>query len=113
MPQIARELMVDAVVEGSVLRVDDQVRVSVQLIKAAPDRHLWANSYDRQVSDILALHGEMARTVAKEIKVTLTPQEETRLAGARGFNPVANEAYFRGRYFRDRRTKENLDKESN
>ncbi len=110
MPQIARELMVDAVVEGSVLRVDDKVRVSVQLIEAARDRHLWANSYDRQVSDILALHGEMARTFAKEIKVTLTPQEETRLAGARGVNPVANEAYFRGRYFLDRRTKENLDK---
>jgi TolB-like protein/Tfp pilus assembly protein PilF len=109
MPQIARELMVDAVVEGSVLRVGDRVRVSAQLIEAAPERHLWANSYDRQVSDVLALHGEMARTVAKEIKVLLTPQEETRLAGTRAVNPAANEAYFRGRYFLDRRTKENLD----
>jgi TolB-like protein/Tfp pilus assembly protein PilF len=108
-PQIARELTVDAVVEGSVLRVGDRVRVSAQLIEAAPERHLWANSYDRQVSDVLALHGEMARTVAKEIKVLLTPQEETRLAGARAVNPAANEAYFRGRYFLDRRTKENLD----
>jgi TolB-like protein len=109
MPQIARELMVDAVVEGSVLRVGDRVRVSAQLIEAAPERHLWANSYDRQVSDVLALHGEMARAVAKEIKVLLTPQEETRLASARAVNPAANEAYFRGRYFLDRRTKENLD----
>jgi TolB-like protein/Tfp pilus assembly protein PilF len=108
-PQIARELTVDAVVEGSVLRVGDRVRVSAQLIEAAPERHLWANSYDRQVSDVLALHGEMARTAAKEIKVLLTPQEETRLAGARAVNPAANEAYFRGRYFLDRRTKENLD----
>ena len=109
-PQIARELMVDAVVEGSVLRVGDRVRVSVQLIEAAPEGHLWANSYDREVRDILALHGEMARTVAREIRVTLTPQEETRLVGARAVNPAANEAYFRGRYFLNRRTKENLDR---
>jgi eukaryotic-like serine/threonine-protein kinase len=109
-PQIARELMVDAVVEGSVLRVGDRVRVSVQLIEAAPEGHLWANSYDREVRDVLALHGEMARTVAREIRVTLTPEEESRLAGARVVNPAANEAYFRGRYFLNRRTKENLDK---
>jgi len=109
-PQIARELMVDAVVEGSVLREGDRVRVSVQLIEAAPERHLWANSYDRQVRDVLALDGEMARTVAKEIKVTLTPQEETRLAGARAVNPAANEAYFQGRYFLDRFTKADFDK---
>lgn len=109
-PQIARELMVDALVEGSVLRVGDRVRVSAQLIEATPERHLWANSYDRQVRDVLALHGEMARTVAKEIKVILTPQEETRLAGVRALNPAANEAYLRGRFFLDRRTKENLDK---
>jgi TolB-like protein len=109
-PQIARELMVDAVVEGSVLRVGDRVRVSAQLIEAAPEGHLWANSYDREVRDVLALHGEVARTVAREIKVTLTPQEETRLAGARAINPAVNEAYFRGRYFLNRRTKENLDR---
>jgi TolB-like protein/Tfp pilus assembly protein PilF len=109
-PQIARELMVDAVVEGSVVRVGDRVRVSAQLIEAAPEGHLWANSYDREVRDVLALYGEIARTVAREIKVTLTPQEETRLAGARAINPAANEAYFRGRYFLNRRTKENLDR---
>src|SRR5262244_908705 len=109
-PQIAGEMMVDADVEGSVLRIGDRVRVSVQLIEAAPEGHLWANSYDRDVRDVLALHGEMARTVAREIKVTLTPQEETRVAGVRAINPAANEAYFRGRYFLERRTKENLDK---
>jgi TolB-like protein/Tfp pilus assembly protein PilF len=109
-PQIAHELKVDAVVEGSVLRVEDRVRVSVQLIDAAPEGHLWANSYDREVRDVLALHGEMARTIAREIKVTLTAQEETRLADARAVNPSANEAYFRGRYFLNRRTKENLDR---
>ncbi len=109
-PQIAAELKVDGVVEGSVLRVGDRVRVSAQLIEADPERHLWANSYERQVRDVLALHGEMARTIAKEIKVILTPQEETRLAGARALSPAANEAYFRGRYFLERRTKENLEK---
>jgi tetratricopeptide (TPR) repeat protein len=109
-PQIARELMVDAVVAGSVLRVGDHVRVSVQLIEAAPEGHLWANSYDREVRDVLTLHAEMARTVAREIRVTLTPEEESRLAGARAVNPAVNEAYFRGRYFLNRRTKENLDR---
>ena len=109
-PEIASELRVDAVVEGSVVRAGDRVRVSVQLIEAAPERHLWANSYDRQASDVLALHSEVARTVAKQIKVTLTPQEETRLAGARRVNPAASEAYFRGRYFLDRFAKEDNDK---
>jgi len=110
-PEIARELKVDAVVEGSVVRVGDRARVTVQLIEAALERHLWANSYDRQMSDVLTLHGEVARTVAKEIKVTLTPQDETRLADTRAaVNPAADEAYLRGRYFLDRRTKDDLDK---
>jgi TolB-like protein/Tfp pilus assembly protein PilF len=108
-PQIAGELKIKAVVEGSVLRVGDHVRVTVQLIEAAPERHLWADSYDRPFRDVLALHSEIARTVAKEIKVTLTPQEETRLAGGHAVNPAANEAYFRSRYFLDRRTKADID----
>jgi TolB-like protein len=87
-PQIAGELKINAVFEGSVLRVGDRVRVSVQLIEAAPERHLWADSYDRRFRDVLALHSEIARTVAKEITVTLTPQEETRLAGGRAVNPL-------------------------
>jgi TolB-like protein/Flp pilus assembly protein TadD/predicted Ser/Thr protein kinase len=109
-PQIASELMVDAVVEGSVLSAGDRVRVSVQLVGATPERHLWANGYDRQLRDVLALDREMARTVAKEVQVTLTPQEETRLTGARALNPAANEVYFRGRYLLDRQTKEDFDK---
>jgi len=108
-PEIASELKVDAVLEGSVQRVDDSARVSVQLIQAAPERHLWADSYDRPARDVLSLHGEVARAVAKGIKVTLTPQEETRLAGVRAVNPAANEAYFRGRYFLDKRTKADID----
>ena len=108
MPEIARELNVDTVVEGSVLRAGERIRVAVQLIEAELDRHLWANSYEREARDVLALHGDVARNVVKKIKVTLTPQEETRLGERRAINPAANEAYFRGRYFLDRRTKENL-----
>ncbi len=108
-PEIARELNVDAVVEGSLLSDGDRIRVSVQLIQAAPERHLWAESYDRQRRDVLALDGEVARTVARQIKITVTPEEETRLAGPRTVNPAASEAYFRGRYFLDRRTKADID----
>jgi TolB-like protein/Tfp pilus assembly protein PilF len=99
MPQIARELNVDALVEGSILRAGDQVRVTVDLIDGQSDRHLWANSYERSLTDVLALQNDIARAVAHEIKVTLTPQEEARLAAARPVNPAAQEAYLRGRYF--------------
>jgi TolB-like protein/DNA-binding winged helix-turn-helix (wHTH) protein/tetratricopeptide (TPR) repeat protein len=109
-PQIARDLNVEAVVEGSVVRAGDRVRISVQLIEAAPERHLWANSYDRRVGDVLALHGEMARTVAREIRITLAPGEETRMTNARGVTSQANEAYFRGRYFLEGKTKDDFDK---
>jgi TolB-like protein/Tfp pilus assembly protein PilF len=102
-PQIARELKVDAVVEGSVVRTGDRVRVSVQLIEAEPERHLWADSYDREMRDVLNLHSQIARTVAKQIKISLTPQEQTRLAESSAVNPTANESYLRGRYFLGRR----------
>jgi len=75
-----------------------------------PERHLWANSYDRKTSDVLALHSEIAGGVAKEIKISLTPQEETRLAESRTVNPAAHESYLRARYSLDRRTKEDTEK---
>jgi len=108
--QIAQELNVEAIVEGSVLQVGDRVRTTAQLIAVRPERHLWANSYDRELRDVLALDNEMARAVAKEIKVTLTPADEARLGGARTVNPPAHEAYLQGRYFLDRRTKAGVDK---
>jgi TolB-like protein/DNA-binding winged helix-turn-helix (wHTH) protein/tetratricopeptide (TPR) repeat protein len=108
--QIAQELNVEAIVEGSVLRDGDHVRTTAQLIAVSPERHLWANSYDRELRDVLALDSEMARAVARGIKVTLTPEDEARLAGARAVNPAAHEAYLQGRYFLDRRTKEGIDK---
>jgi serine/threonine protein kinase/Flp pilus assembly protein TadD len=97
LPEIARELNVDAIIEGSVLRAGDRVRITAQLIRAVPEQHLWANSYDRDLRDILALHSEVARAIAGEIRVTLTPQEHARLTGARPVDPEAYEAYLRGR----------------
>jgi serine/threonine-protein kinase len=99
LPEIARELNVDAVVEGSVLREADRVRVTVQLIEGATDRHIWAESYERELTSVLALQGEVARTIAGEIHVELTPQEETRLVGARAVNPETYQAYLKGMYF--------------
>jgi TolB-like protein/Flp pilus assembly protein TadD len=110
LPQIARELGVDGIVEGSVLRVGDRVRITAQLIQAEQERHLWAESYERDLRDILALQSEVARAIASEIKVKLTPQEQTRLARARPVNPAAHEWYLKGRFLWERRTPEALKK---
>ncbi len=97
-PEIARELGVDGVIEGSVLRAGSRVRITAQLIRGATDEHLWTQSYERDLRDILALQSEVARAIAREIKIAVTPEEETRLAGARASNPGAYEAYLKGRY---------------
>jgi TolB-like protein/Flp pilus assembly protein TadD len=97
-PEIARELHVDAVVEGSVLRVGDRVRISAQLIQAQADRHLWASNYERDLRDVLTLQGEVARAIAGEIGVRLTPEERSRLVDKKTVNPEAYEAYLKGRY---------------
>ncbi len=78
LPEIARELNVDAVVEGSALHIGERVRITVQLIEAASDRNLWAENYDRELRDVLALHSEVARAIAQEIRIALTPEEESR-----------------------------------
>ncbi len=108
-PEIARELGVDAVIEGSVLRAGNQVRVTAQLIEAATDRHLWAESYERDLRDVLALQSEVARAIATEIKIAVTPKEEARLASTRPVNPEAYEAYLKGGYFQ-KPTEESLKK---
>ena len=110
MPEIARELKVDGVIEGSVLRSGDQVRITAQLIQAATDTHLWARSYERDLRDVLALQDEVARAITREIRVKLTPQEQVRLASARPVNPDAHEAYLKGRYYWNKRTPEALKK---
>jgi len=99
LPEIARELGVDAVVEGSVLRVGDRVKITAQLMGTRPERHLWTDDYTRDLRDVLELHSEVARAIAKEIKVTLTPEEEVRLASARQVDPKAHEAYLLGRHY--------------
>jgi len=108
--EIARELDVDAVVEGSVLRVGDRVRITAQLIHAETDRHLWAESYERDLRDVLAVHSEVAQAIAREIEVKLTPQEKSRLATVRPLVPEAHEAYLRGRHYWNQRTEEGMRK---
>lgn len=98
-PQIARELGVDALVEGSVARSGDRVRITVQLIQAASDRHLWAHTYDLQLGDVLTVQGELARAIAAGISHTLTPQEQARLSRPRPMNPEVALLYFKGSYF--------------
>jgi serine/threonine protein kinase/TolB-like protein/Tfp pilus assembly protein PilF len=110
LPQIGRELDVDAVVEGSVLRAGDRVRITAQLIQAPTDRHLWAESYDRDLRDILALQGEVAQAIAREVQATLTPQERTGLASVRPVDPAAHEDYLKGRYYWNKRTAADLKK---
>ena len=98
MPEIGRELNVDALIEGSVLRAGPRVRITAQLIRAAPEQHLWAKSYEGDLGDVLSLQADVAREIAGEIKVALTPHEELRLASARRVDPEAYEAYLRGRH---------------
>jgi len=102
LPEIARELNVDAVVEGTVMRSGDRVRVTAQLIQANPEKHLWSESYERDLRNVLALQSEVARAIANEIKIKVTPQEQTRLASARPVNPEAYADYLRGRFYRSR-----------
>jgi TolB-like protein/Tfp pilus assembly protein PilF len=109
-PEIARVLDVDAVVEGSVLRSGDRVRITAQLIDARADRHLWADSFERSSQDVLALQDELASAIAREIHVQLTPAEKSRLETASTVNPEAYDAYLKGRYFFNRPSDENLQK---
>jgi TolB-like protein/class 3 adenylate cyclase len=109
-PEIAKLLNVDAVVEDSVLRIGDRVRVTAQLIDASQDKHLWAKSYERDSRDVLALQDEVASAIAKEINVELTPAEQTRLTSAPVISPEAHDAYLKGRYFFSRPSDENLKK---
>ena len=99
MPAIARALGVDAVVEGSVIREGERIRITAQLIEGATDRHLWAESYERDARDALSLQREVALAIAREVRAQVSPEEAGRLATSRSIDPRANEAYLRGRYF--------------
>ena len=108
--EIARELGVDAVVEGTVLRAGGRIRITAQLIDAAKETHLWADSYERDMRDILTLQSEVAQAIAGEIRVKLTPQERAHFALVHPVDPEAYEAFLKGRYHWNRRSGEGLGK---
>ncbi|HEY3203865.1 MAG TPA: protein kinase, partial [Thermoanaerobaculia bacterium] len=110
LPEIARALNVDAVVEGSVLLSGNRVRVTAQLIQARGDRHLWAKSYERDLREVLSLQGEVARAIAQEIQAKLTPQEQASLSATRPVDSEAHEAYLKGRYSLNKSTEESIRK---
>jgi TolB-like protein/DNA-binding winged helix-turn-helix (wHTH) protein/Flp pilus assembly protein TadD len=108
LPQIARELNVDAVVEGTVLRSGDQVRITAQLIDATSDKHLWSQSYEGPLKDTLALQNQVARAIADQIRINLNAQEQAALQNVKVVNPQAYESYLKGRYFWNKRTADAL-----
>jgi serine/threonine-protein kinase len=108
LPEIAQALNVDAIVEGTVLRSHGRVRIAAQLIHAASDTHLWAKHYEGDVRDVLALQGDVARAIAEEIQVKLSPQERSRLTRSRPVDPAAYEAFLKGRHFWYRRSPDAL-----
>jgi len=110
LPEIARELNVDAVVEGTVLRSGDRVRITAQLIHAQSDRHLWAESYERDLRDVLKLQSDVAQAIAQQIKVNVTPQERQRLVASRIVNPEAYELLLRAQYHHNEWTRDGFFK---
>ncbi|MGB4785766.1 MAG: winged helix-turn-helix domain-containing protein, partial [Candidatus Acidiferrum sp.] len=104
LPEIARELNVDAVVEGSVMRSGDQVQVTAQLIEAPTDTHLWAETYEGSQRELLVLQNRMAQAIVQQVRVALTPEEKVRLATIHLVSPESHEDYLQGRYFWNRRT---------
>jgi TolB-like protein/DNA-binding winged helix-turn-helix (wHTH) protein/Tfp pilus assembly protein PilF len=97
-PQIARELNVDAVLEGTVTRDQGRVRITAQLIRAVPEKHLWAEKYEASLGDVLTVQDAVAKAVAHEIQIKVTPREQAAMATRRAVDPTAHEAYLKGRY---------------
>jgi TolB-like protein/DNA-binding winged helix-turn-helix (wHTH) protein/Flp pilus assembly protein TadD len=109
-PEIARELNVDAIVEGSVLRSGERVRISAQLIHAPTDRHVWGQSYERDLRDILELQRDLARSIAQGVRITVMPPAEVRPSPAHPINPDVYQAFLKGRYFWGQRTSQGYRK---
>jgi len=108
LPEIARELDVDAVVEGTILRSEGQVRITAQLIEARADRHLWSETYQGDLRDILTLQNKVARAIAGQIQINVNPKEQATLKHVKAVDPQAYEAYLKGRYFWNKRTADGL-----
>jgi TolB-like protein/DNA-binding winged helix-turn-helix (wHTH) protein/Flp pilus assembly protein TadD len=106
--EIARDLNVDAVVEGTVLRSGDRVRITAELVQVATDRHLWADTYESPFGDVLTLQSQVASAIVNEIRINLTPEEQQRLASARPISPESYEDYLKGRFYWNKRSEEGL-----
>ncbi len=109
LPQIAHELSVDGIVEGSVQRAGPQIAIKAQLIQASTDTHIWAETYERDISDVLHLESEVAQSIAREVRVAVTPEEQQRLAAARRVDPEAYDAYLKGNFHRSKQSREELN----
>jgi TolB-like protein/DNA-binding winged helix-turn-helix (wHTH) protein/Tfp pilus assembly protein PilF len=110
LPEIARQLNVDAVVEGSILRTGNNVRITAQLLDARHDQHLWAASYEHEISNVLELQGQVARSIADQINIKLTPEEGATLKSRRATNPAAYDALLTGKYLFNRRKVDDTEK---
>src|ERR1700674_4150375 len=110
LPEIAKELNVDGIVEGAVVQSAERVRVDAQLIQATTDRHVWASTYERSLGDAVLLQSEVARAIANAIQVQLTPQEQARLGRTQSVDPQTYELYLKGRYFWNKRDEDSLRK---
>ena len=108
--EIARELQVDALVEGSVARAGDRLRITANLVQASPERHIWAETYERNLSDVIALQNDVARSITQQIQVQLTPEEHVRLSASHPVDPEAYRLYIKGRYFWVKRNRESFDR---
>ena len=109
LPEIGRELRVDGLITGAVMRSGDRVRVTAQLINPATEAQLWARSYERDLRDVLSLQNEIVSAITREVRIRLTPQEETRLAGNRQVNPEAYDACLKGRFSWYKLSRQGLD----
>jgi TolB-like protein/DNA-binding winged helix-turn-helix (wHTH) protein/Tfp pilus assembly protein PilF len=105
-PDIAKTLHVDAIVEGSVMREGDHVRVTAQLIRGATDEHFWSQTYDRQLGDSLALQSDLAQSIAEKVQVTVSGEEHARLTATRAVAPEVYESYLKGRFAVDKNNSE-------
>jgi TolB-like protein len=110
LPEIANELNVDAIVEGSVQSSAGRIHVTAQLVQAHPEKHIWAESYDRPLGDAVTVQEELALAIAGAIHASITPQQQAHLEQKRTVSPEAHDAYFKGRYFWNKRTREGLNK---
>jgi TolB-like protein/DNA-binding winged helix-turn-helix (wHTH) protein/Tfp pilus assembly protein PilF len=110
LPEIAKTLGVDAIVEGSVIRDGNRIRVHAQLIRAATDEHFWSEAYDRELRNVLSLQSDVAQSIARRVEVTITEEEHARLSSARTVDPEAYEAYLKGRYYWNKRTADSMPK---